>query len=229
MPEKSKSRSYGSHESPYVVTVHAVLFSNIVLNPATVRNDWYYPSQSVRAHIRAMWVCRRPHLVGSVSEETVEEILNSAAFDYEGMSWALTCMPIREFAPATSWRPVRGIHSDDLMTIARSDVGKLFFITEVKGTTIQRGISHTYMAKIYYQLPQTRKVLCERVEDCIGNRVGGISVEVDHLRHEINLNLLTPESNLVAELPDDWITEAYGRNPAGSKSLRKLGFKEERR
>jgi hypothetical protein len=211
MPEKSKNRSQGSHEWPYVVTVHAVAFSNVVLNPATVRNGRYYPSQPVRSHIRAMWVRRRPHLVGSVSEEIVEELLNSAAFDYEGTSWALTCMPIREFAPATSWRPVRGIHSDDLMTTAKSDVGKLFFITEVKGTTVPRGISHTNIANIYYQLPRTRKVLCERVEECVGNRVGGISGEVDHLRHEINLNVLTPESNLVAELADDWIAQAYGR------------------
>lgn len=35
-------------------------------------------------------------------------------------------------------------------------------------------------------LPRTRKVLVERREECVGKRVGGIFVEIDHLRREIN-------------------------------------------
>lgn len=74
----------------------------------------------------------------------------------------------------------------------------MFFVTEVKGTTVQRGISRTYIAKMYYQVPPTRRVLCEKVVECTGDLVGGMSVEIDHMRPEITINVLAPDSNLIA-------------------------------
>lgn len=145
-----------------------------------------------------MWRNRKPHLIGSVSEEIAKEMLEGGAFEYDRTSWALSCVPIKDFAPATSWRPVHGIRCDDLMTTATSEARRMFFVTEVKGTTLDRGISRTYIAKMYYQVPPTRRVLREKMLECAEDLVGGISVEIDHLRHEITINVLAPESNLIA-------------------------------
>jgi hypothetical protein len=84
------------------------------------------------------------------------------------------------------------------MTTATSQARRMFFVTEVEGATLQRGISSTYIAKMYYQVPPTRRVLCEKVVECAGELVGGISFEIDHLRHEITINVLAPESSLIA-------------------------------
>jgi hypothetical protein len=41
-------------------------------------------------------------------------------------------------------------------------------------------------------------VLCEKAVECAGELVGGISFEIDHLRHEITINVPAPESSLIA-------------------------------
>ena len=171
---------------------------NVVLNPAVVRRNRYSPSHHIQARLQEMWKKRKPHLIGSVSEEIAEEILEGGALEYDRTSWALTCVSIKDFAPATSWRPVSGVRCDDLMTTATSQARRMFFVTEVKGTTLQRGISRAYIAKMYYQVPPTRRVLCEKVMECAGELVGGISCEIDHLRHGITINVLAPESSLIA-------------------------------
>ena len=74
----------------------------------------------------------------------------------------------------------------------------MYFVTEVKGTTLRRGIPRTNIAKIYYQLPPTRQSLCEKLSGCTEDMVGGISVEIEHLRREITVNVLAPDSNLIA-------------------------------
>jgi hypothetical protein len=49
------------------------------------------------------------------------------------------------------WKPKTGIYCDDLVAIAENDKTQFLFLTEVKGTTLQHGLSHSSEAKMFYQ------------------------------------------------------------------------------
>jgi hypothetical protein len=65
----------------------------------------------------------------------------------------------------------------------------------------QERVSKAINAIRQIQLSETRCVPAGGLPStgCKDDMVGGISVEVDHLRREITINMLAPASNLVRE------------------------------
>jgi hypothetical protein len=155
-----------------------------------------------------MWKHRKPGTIGIVSELVAREIITDGKIAINHYRWPLTCEPLKSFAQThrMSLTPDFGIRTDDLVTIAHSHSQSLIFVTECKGTTSARGLSHDTEAKMIYQLGRTVRELKKELPRVKNMRFGGtIFVEVDHFLKEINLNVVDENAGLAEVIPDDWM------------------------
>jgi hypothetical protein len=187
--------------------------SGIELVPSSsVRNSKYQPSKEVEELTADMWKYRRPRVIGSVSESMATEILSNARIVVDDCSWAIVCEKLRNVRGISGlWKPNRGIYCDDLIAIAESHGQKLMFLTEVKGTTLKAGLSHSMEAKIFYQLARTCVTLKRLMPSGPCQRIRGvITVAIIHSWRKITINVLS-EATARGYFPDGWLppTENY--------------------
>jgi len=134
------------------------------------------------------------------------EILGKAQIRINEVSCELVCQALRTFAEVSAlWKPKFGIYCDDLIAIAESDGKKLLFLTEVKATTLQQGLSRSSEAKIFYQLARTCDALSKRMPFESSLRLGGaITMVIIHSQKTITLNVLD-ETATLGFFPDQWM------------------------
>lgn len=211
----SESMSGGAqHEAgiPYKVSIHRSS-SGIELRPSPfVDNSGFYrPSAEVKKRVVDMWNHRSPRAIGSASEMMATEILTNARISIDGCSRTLICDKLGKVQEiAGMWKPKHGIYCDDLVATAEIDGDKSFFPTEVKGTTLQAGLSHSSEAKMFYQLGRTCYTLkrlmppghCHRIE-------GVITVVIVHSWRTITINVLN-EVTARGFFPDRWMYPDLG-------------------
>lgn len=81
----------------------------------------------------------------------------------------------------------------------------MLFITEVKGTTLKEGLSHSMEAKIFYQLARTCVTLRQKLPSGPSYPIRGvITVVIAHAWKKITINVLN-ESAAQGYFPDDWL------------------------
>jgi len=199
----------------YDVAIHG-RSSGITLVPSSLVDSSciYRPSREVEKQIGDMWNFRRPRAIGSTSEMMGVEILHGALVGVDGADLLLTCEKLRSVPEVSAvWKPDTGIYSDDLIAVAESNRTKLLFLTEVKGTTLQQGLSHSTEAKMFYQLARTYHALLDRVVSSNPSFVirGVITIAITHYQRKITLNVLNGASAL-GFFPDDWLYKGRWRN-----------------
>ena len=191
----------------YKVSIHGSS-SGIELLPSAFvdKSGFYRPSAEVKKRVMDMWKHRSPRAIGSASEVMATEILTNARISMDGCSRTLICNKLRQVQEiAGKWKPKHGIYCDDLVAIAEIDGNKSFLPTEVKGTTLQAGLSHSSEAKMFYQLGRTCYTLkhlmpsghCHRIE-------GVITVVIVHSWRTITINVLK-EVTARGFFPDRWM------------------------
>jgi hypothetical protein len=194
-------------EQLYRVSIH-VGSSRLTLVPSTFVDDsgLYRPSVDVGRRIEEMWCHRRPRVIGLVSELLASEILTDGQICVSDDSLMLVCQALRRFAEVSAfWKPEFGMYCDDLVTIAQSSQRKLLFVTEVKGTTLQEGLSRSSEAKMFYQLARTYKRLKQKMPFNSNLRLSGaITVAITHSWKAVTLNVLDEKATL-GFFPDPWM------------------------
>ena len=170
----------------------------------------YRPSYELERQLQSVWRDRDPRQIGILSERLAAELINGGEI-YRGRNrWRLRCESFRSFeiSAGLSLRPDFGIRSDDIITVAseNSDGRDLLFVTESKGTILERGFSHTTEAKIFYQLSRTLAKLRRELRPPGRLALGGIiSVESNHYLHAITINLIDHKASLAKAIPDEWM------------------------
>jgi hypothetical protein len=189
--------------------------SQLKLVPSTFvdRLNQYRPSLELERQIQSVWRDRNPRQIGILSERLTAELINGGEIHRGRNHWRLRCESFRTFEISTglSLRPDFGIRSDDIITIASANSGgrDLVFVTESKGTILERGFSHTTEAKIFYQVSRTLEKLKRELRPAGRLTLGGIiSVESNHYLHAVTLNLIDHKASLAKAIPDEWM---YGR------------------
>lgn len=162
----------------------------------------YLPSKELSDRMSSMRMNRNPREIGHASELMAMEILSGGEIHYDIEKWPLRCESFESFSRCMnlSLTPEFGIRSDDVITVARAGRKDLVFVTESKGTTLQRGFSHSAEAKIFYQLPRTIHKLEGELQTNTKIRLGGaISVESNHYSCKVTVNLLSSSSSLAKD------------------------------
>ena len=141
-----------------------------------------------------------------VSELMASEILSGGRITVGDDRLTLLCQMVRRFAELSAfWKPDFGIYCDDLVTIAQSDETKILFLTEIKGTTLQRGLSRSSEAKMFYQVARTYKSLKQKIPVNRDIRLAGtITVAVVYSWKTVTLNVLD-ETATLGFFPDRWM------------------------
>jgi hypothetical protein len=193
---------------PYEVVIRSHS-SGIILVPSSLvdNSGFYRPSQEVEKQVGDMWSFRRPRAIGSTSEMIAVEILHRARINVDGATMLLTCEKLRNVVEVSAgWKPQTGIYCDDLIAITEDNRGKLLLLTEVKGTTLRLGLSHSSEAKMFYQLARTYAALVgQGVSSEASFRIRGvITIVIAHFQRTITLNALNEET-AIGFFPDGWL------------------------
>lgn len=118
-----------------------------------------------------------------------KEILNGSQITADDFVWTPICNELIIVADISGrWKPAKGIYCDDLIAIAECGVKKLLFLTEVKGTTLKEGLSHSMEAKIFYQLARTCMTLRQKLPSGPGLPNQGCNYGSDYSRLEEDHN-----------------------------------------
>jgi hypothetical protein len=195
---------------PYEVAVHGSS-SGISLIPSSLvdNSGLYRPSKELEKQVEDMWNRRSPRTVGSTSEAMAVEILDRAQVTVDDATFLLTCQKLRSIAEvAAIWKPRTGIYCDDLIAVAEATHQRLLFLTEVKGTILQQGLSRSSEAKMFYQPARTYDAIRR------GMSPGGHSFRIQgvfttvilHYQRRVVLNVLN-EAAALGFFPDGWLSE----------------------
>ena len=184
----------------YQLSVHGAS-SGIVVTPSAFvdARGVYLPSDNLRQQIRDMWKRRNSRVIGLTSEMMALEILRKAQVTIDGASSPLSCEKLRTVLTVSSeWRPKTGIFCDDLIALTERNEVRLLLLTEVKGTTLQQGLSHSSEAKMFYQLARTYDAIRKRSLSSTSRLriVGVITVAIIYREQRIILNVLNEASAL---------------------------------
>lgn len=191
---------------PYDVSIHGSTAGIKLIPSQLVSNSEYRPSKDVHDQIADMWLRGSPRVIGTVSEAIAMEILGGGRIEMDGYARALSCCKLRNVQEISGlWRPKRGIYCDDLVAIAIGNGDKVLFLSEVKGTILEAGLSRSMEAKIFYQLARTCVRLSELMPSAPCYPVkGAITVTILHFSGKINVNILTAEA-IKGYFPDGWL------------------------
>lgn len=201
----------------YKVTVYTCSSNlNLALSERVDHLGLYRPSEKLNEQIRDMWKCRKPHVIGSVTESMAKEVLRGARLTIDGMTLALVPEGLRSFLRETNeWKPDRGIFCDDLIAVAEGHGNRPIVLVEVKGTTRNSGLPRSNEAKIFYQLARTHNALARTWADkeCRQRHpiAGVITMVVLHVAETITLNVLD-EKTAEGFFPDAWMYPGDGHS-----------------
>jgi hypothetical protein len=199
---------------PYQVAIHD-RSSGIALTPSSLvdSSGFYRPSKDVESKIWDMWRGRRPWVIGATSEVIANEILNKARVSIDGANLLLVCSKLRKVAELSAiWKPKTGIYCDDLVAIAENDKTQFLFLIEVKGTTLQHGLSHSNEAKMFYQPARTYYAIRRGMSSDSSLRLSGvITIVISHHDRRITLNVLN-EAAALGFFADNWLPDGRWRD-----------------
>jgi hypothetical protein len=138
------------------------------------------------------------------------DIMRHARITAHGAPAPLECVKLRNVPElADVWRPKTGIYCDDLVVIRRGRP-HLVFLTEVKGTTLERGLSHSSEAKMFYQLARTCAALTSGIRSRKRRVAGALTVVIGHFHRVVTINILDTPA-ILGFVPDRWLPGGHWR------------------
>jgi len=195
-----------SFNGRYKITVHTPC--SFSFEPGIWVNETgvYQPSREIQYKINEMRQSRTSSLIGAITEAIAAEILVEARVTVDNERCLIRPEKLRKFFGVSSiWNPQHGIYSDDLIAIATKGESTFLFPTEVKGTMLQKGFSHSTEAKMIYQLARTCHTLVQNMPGSLTFRLaGGITIEISHFLEEITLNVFDTKG-ILGFFPDGWL------------------------